>query len=258
MNVRPRSREVTDGPRRAPSRAYLRAVGMSDEDFDKAQVGVVSCWNEVTPCNLPLARLAAAAKSGVREAGAFPLEFVTIAVSDGIPMGHDGMRLSLVSREVIADSVETVMLAERFDGLVVVAGCDKSLPAMAMAAARLDVPAVFVYGGSILPGRLNDRDITIQDVFEGVGAYARGELDEQRLGELERSACPGEGSCGGMFSANTMACAMEALGLAVPGSASPPAVDRRRDEAARRSGALVPTLIVEGISARKVITRSAV
>ncbi|MDX1659167.1 MAG: dihydroxy-acid dehydratase [Nitriliruptorales bacterium] len=255
---RHRSRDVTDGFERAPARAMLRAVGMTDEDFDKPQVGVASSWNEVTPCNLPLDRLAKQAKEGVREAGGYPLEFVTVAVSDGIAMGHEGMRASLVSREVIADSVETVMHAERLDGMVTFAGCDKSLPGMVMAAVRLDVPSVFLYGGSILPGTHDGSDITIQTVFEAVGARGRGELSDEELGRIERNACPGQGSCGGMFTANTMASAIEAMGLALPGSASPPAVDPRRDEFARRSGDAVVRLLEQGISARDIVTREAI
>jgi len=252
-----RSREVTDGPERAPARSMLRAIGMGDDDWSKPQVGVASSWNEVTPCNLPLDRLAKQAKLGVREAGGFPIEFTTISVSDGISMGHEGMRASLVSREVIADSVETVMHAERLDGMVTLAGCDKSLPGMVMAAARLDVPSVFVYGGSILPGRLDGQDITIQDVFEAVGAHARGQIDDARLGAIERAACPSEGSCGGMFTANTMASAIEALGLSLLGSSSPAAPDPRRDEFAHRSGVAVVGLLERGISARSIITRKA-
>ena len=252
-----RSREVTEGFERAPARAMLRAVGMTDADWDRPQVGVASSWNEVTPCNMPLDRLAKRAKDGVRDAGGFPLEFTTIAVSDGISMGHEGMRASLVSREVIADSVETVMHAERLDGMVTLAGCDKSLPGMVMAAVRLDVPSAFVYAGSILPGRLGDRDITIQDVFEAVGARARGQIDDEELSAIERAACPSEGSCGGMFTANTMASAIEAMGLALLGSSSAPAPDPRRDDAARRSGAAVVRLLELGISARDIVTREA-
>jgi dihydroxy-acid dehydratase len=251
------SRDVTDGYERAPARAMLRAIGMGDDDWGKPQVGVASSWNEVTPCNLPLDRLAKQAKQGVRDAGGFPIEFVTIAVSDGIAMGHEGMRASLVSREVIADSVETVMHAERLDGMVTFAGCDKSLPGMVMAAVRLDVPSVFLYGGSILPGRLHGHDITIQDVFEAVGARGRGTIDDAELDAIERAACPTEGSCGGMFTANTMASAIEALGLALPGSASPSAPDPRRDEFARRSGEAVVRLLEAGISARRIVTREA-
>ena len=255
---KPRSRDVTDGDERAPARAMLRAVGMTDADWDKPQVAVASSWNEVTPCNLPLARLAQSVKTGVRGAGGFPLEFTTIAVSDGIAMGHEGMRASLVSREVIADSVELMVHAERLDAMVLLAGCDKSLPGMLMAAARLDLPAVFLYGGSILPGRLADGTaVTIQDVFEAVGACAVGAITRDRLGEIERAACPGEGSCGGMFTANTMAAAAEALGMALPGSASAPAVDDRRTALAVDSGRSVVELLDRGITARQVLTRSA-
>jgi dihydroxy-acid dehydratase len=224
-DAKPRSRDVTDGYERAPARAMLRAVGMSDDDFGKPQVGVGASWNEVTPCNLPLDRLAKNAKEGVFEAGGYPLEFNTIAVSDGIAMGHEGMRASLVSREVIADSVETVMHAERLDGMVLFAGCDKSIPAMAMAAVRMDLAAVVLYGGSIMPGQHDGQDITIQNVFEAVGARSRGTIDDEELGAIERAACPGEGACGGMFTANTMSSALEAMGLSLPGSASPPAID---------------------------------
>jgi dihydroxy-acid dehydratase len=252
-----RSRDVTEGFERAPARAMLRAVGMSDADWDRPQVGIASSWNEVTPCNMPLARLAQRAKDGVREAGGYPLEFTTIAVSDGISMGHEGMRASLVSREVIADSVETMMHAERMDGMVTLAGCDKSLPGMVMAAVRLDVPSVFVYAGSILPGRVGDRDVTIQDVFEAVGARGRGQIDDEQLAEIERAACPSEGSCGGMFTANTMASAIETLGLALLGSSSAPAPDPRRDVDAHRSGMAVVRLLELGVSARDIVTREA-
>jgi dihydroxy-acid dehydratase len=253
-----RSAEVTQGDERAPARAMLRAVGLTDDDWDKPQVGVASSWNEVTPCNLPLDRLAKDAKRGVRNAGGVPLEFTTIAVSDGISMGHEGMRASLVSREVIADSVELVVHAERLDATVLLAGCDKSLPGMLMAAARLDLPSVFLYGGSILPGHLADGTaVTIQDVFEAVGACALGKISRERLGEIERAACPTEGSCGGMFTANTMACAAEALGMALPGSAAPPAVDARRADFAERSGTAVVALVDQGITARRILTKSA-
>ena len=236
----------------------LRAVGLSDEDMGRPQVGVASSWNEVTPCNVPLQRLAASVKTGVRAAGGVPLEFGTIAVSDGISMGHEGMRASLVSREVIADSVELVVHAERLDGTVLLAGCDKSLPGMLMAAARLDLPAVFLYGGSILPGRLDDgTTVTIQDVFEAVGAHARGLIDDERLAAVERAACPGEGACGGMFTANTMASVGEALGMSLLGSASAPAPDGRRDDWARRSGEAVLGLLDSGTTARAVLTREA-
>jgi dihydroxy-acid dehydratase len=254
---KPRSREVTEGFERAPARAMLRAVGMTDDDWDRPQVAVASSWNEVTPCNLPLARLAKRAKEGVRRAGGFPLEFTTIAVSDGISMGHEGMRASLVSREVIADSVELMVHAERMDAMVLLAGCDKSLPGMLMAAGRLDLPAVFLYGGSILPGWLRGERVTIQEVFEAVGARARGRIDDAELSEIERAACPSEGSCGGMFTANTMASAAEALGMALPGSTSAPAPDSRRGEHAERSGEAVVRLLDLGITARAVLTREA-
>ncbi len=258
MAVRkPRSSDVTEGMERAPARAMLRAVGMGDEDFDKPQIGVASSWNEITPCNLSLDRLAKAAKEGVRQAGGFPMEFGTISVSDGISMGHEGMRASLVSREVIADSVETVMFAERLDGSVLLAGCDKSLPGMLMAAARLDLASVFLYAGSTLPGRLDERDLTIIDVFEGVGACARGLISRERLDAIERATCPGEGACGGMYTANTMASAAEALGMALPGSAAPPAVDRRRDAYAVASGEAVVRLVDAGTTARQIMTKEA-
>ncbi len=252
-----RSHEVTDGPARAPARAMLRAVGMTDADWDKPQVGVCSSWNELTPCNLPLRRLAEQAKEGVRAAGGFPLEFTTIAVSDGISMGHEGMRASLVSREVIADSVETVMHAERLDAMVTFAGCDKSLPGMLMAAARLDLPSVFVYGGSILPGQRNGVALDIVSVFEAVGACAAGTITEGELGEIERAACPTEGSCAGMFTANTMAVVAEALCMSLPASATPPAVDRRRDALARTSGEAVVALVRSGIRPRQILTKEA-
>ncbi|MDQ1746922.1 MAG: dihydroxy-acid dehydratase [Frankiaceae bacterium] len=256
-DLKPRSREVTDGFERAPARAMLRAVGFTDDDWDKPQIGVASSWNEITPCNLSLDRLAKAAKEGVREAGGMPLEFGTISVSDGISMGHEGMHASLVSREVIADSVETVMFAERLDGSVLLAGCDKSLPGMLMAAARLDLASVFLYAGSSLPGRYEDRDLTIVDMFEGVGACALGRLSAGELDAMERQTCPGEGACAGMFTANTMAAAAEALGMSLPGSASPMAVDRRRDDYAVRSGAAVVEMLRAGITAREVLTKPA-
>ncbi|HEY1733334.1 MAG TPA: dihydroxy-acid dehydratase, partial [Acidimicrobiales bacterium] len=255
--MKPRSYEVTEGPSKAPARAMLRAVGMTDDDWDKPQVGVASSWNEVTPCNLPLDRLAKRAKAGVRSAGGFPFEFVTIAVSDGISMGHEGMRASLVSREVIADSVETVMHAERFDALVTFAGCDKSLPGMLMAAARLNLPSVFLYGGSILPGRLGDRALDIVSVFEAVGAHAVDALSDEELSLIEHNACPTEGSCAGMFTANTMASVAEAIGMSLPGSSSPPAVDRRRDDLAYESGRAVVELLKAGIRPRQIMTKEA-
>jgi dihydroxy-acid dehydratase len=255
--MKPRSFEVTDGFERAPARAMLRAVGMTDDDWGKSQIGVASSWNEVTPCNMPLSRLAQRAKQGVRDAGGFPFEFNTIAVSDGISMGHEGMRASLVSREVIADSVETVMHAERFDGLVTFAGCDKSLPGMLMASARLNLPAVFVYGGSILPGQRNGVALDVVSVFEAVGACAAGTITETELGEIEMAACPTEGSCAGMFTANTMASIGEALGMSLPGSASAPAVDRRRDDFAYESGKAVLHLLEIDLRPRQIMTKEA-
>ncbi len=257
MNMKPRSGEVTDGIEKAGARAMLRAVGMTDDDWGKAQVGVASSWNEVTPCNMPLDRLAKRAKDGVRDAGGFPLEFVTIAISDGISMGHEGMRGSLPSREIIADSVECVMHTERLDALVTFAGCDKSLPGMLMAAARLNLPAVFLYGGTILPGRHKDRAIDIVDVFEGIGACAAGTISENELGEIEMEACPSIGSCAGMFTANTMASAAEALGMSLPGSSAAPAVDERRDVFAYESGRAVMGLLESGIRPRQILTKEA-
>jgi dihydroxy-acid dehydratase len=257
-DMKPRSHDVTDGFERAPARAMLRAIGMTDDDWDKPQVGVASSWNEVTPCNLSLDRLAHRAKAGVRAAGGFPIEFVTIAVSDGISMGHEGMRASLVSREVIADSVEIMMHAERFDAMVTFAGCDKSLPGMLMAAARLNLPSVFLYGGTILPGRgAHGEALDIVSVFEAVGARAAGTLTDEELALIERNACPTAGSCAGMFTANTMASVSEALGMALPGSASPPAVDRRRDDLAYESGRAVVRLLEQGLRPRQIMTKEA-
>jgi dihydroxy-acid dehydratase len=240
----------------------LRAVGMGDEDWEKPQIGVASSWNEVTPCNLSLDRLADAAKEGVHAAKGYPLEFGTISVSDGISMGHEGMHFSLVSREVIADSVETVMQAERLDGSVLLAGCDKSLPGMLMAAARLDLASVFLYAGTIAPGwvKLTDgteKEVTIIDAFEAVGACKAGTMSLEDLDRIERAICPGEGACGGMYTANTMACGAEAMGMSLPGSASPPSADRRRDTWAHRSGEAVVNLIAQGITARDIITKKA-
>ncbi|MCX6444734.1 MAG: dihydroxy-acid dehydratase [Actinobacteria bacterium] len=255
--MKPRSGVVTDGLERAPARGMLRAVGMGDEDWVKPQIGIASSWNEITPCNLSLDRLAKASKQGVIDAGGFPMQFGTISVSDGISMGHEGMHFSLVSREIIADSVETVMNAERFDGMVTFADCDKSLPGMMMAAARLDVASVFVYAGSTLPGNVDGQDVTIIDAFEAVGACARGLITRDRVDAIERAICPGEGACGGMFTANTMASIGEAIGLSLPGSAAPPAVDRRRDDYAIRSGAAVVELIRKGITTRDILTKKA-
>lgn len=256
-NMKPRSGVVTDGLERAPARGMLRAVGMGDEDWVKPQIGIASSWNEITPCNMSLDRLAKASKQGVLDAGGFPMQFGTISVSDGISMGHEGMHFSLVSREVIADSVETVMQAERFDGMVTFAGCDKSLPGMMMAAARLDVASVFVYAGSTLPGQVDGQDVTIIDAFEAVGACARGLITKDRVDQIERAICPGEGACGGMYTANTMAAIGEALGLSLPGSAAPPAVDRRRDTYAIKSGEAVVNLIRLGITTRQILTKKA-
>ncbi len=261
-SMKPRSHVVTDGIERAAARGMLRAVGMGDEDWEKPQIGVASSWNEVTPCNLSLDRLADAAKMGVHAAKGYPMEFGTISVSDGISMGHEGMHFSLVSREIIADSVETVMQADRLDGSVLLAGCDKSLPGMMMAAARLDLASVFLYAGSIAPGwvKLSDgteKQVTIIDAFEAVGACKAGKMSVEDLDRIERAICPGEGACGGMYTANTMASIGEALGLSLPGSASPPSADRRRDAWAHRSGEAVVNLIAKGITARMILTKKA-
>ena len=255
--MKPRSHEVTDGPSRAPARAMLRAIGMTEDDFSKAQVGVASSWNEVTPCNLPLDALAKRCKEGVRAAGGFPMEFNTIAVSDGISMGHEGMRASLVSREIIADSVEAVMHAERLDALVSFAGCDKSLPGMLMASARINLPSVFVYGGSIMPGEHAGRALDIVSVFEAVGAHAVGDIDDAELLAIEQAACPTIGSCAGMFTANTMASVGEALGMSLPGSASAAAVDGRRLDIAYASGTAVMQLLEAGIRPRAIMSHAA-
>jgi dihydroxy-acid dehydratase len=256
-NMKPRSGLVTDGMERAPARGMLRAVGMGDDDWVKPQIGIASSWNEITPCNLSLDRLAKAAKEGVFVAGGFPLQFGTISVSDGISMGHEGMHFSLVSREVIADSVETVMQAERLDGMVTFAGCDKSLPGMLMAAARINVASVLVYAGSTMPGQVDGKDVTIIDAFEAVGACARGLITREKVDEIERAICPGEGACGGMYTANTMASAAEALGMSLPGSAAPPAVDRRRDGYSRAAGEAVVEMIRRGITTRDILTKKA-
>ncbi len=262
VDIKPRSRQVTDGVEATASRGMLRAVGLGDEDFAKPQIGVASSWNEITPCNLSLDRLAKAAKNGVHAAGGYPLEFGTISVSDGISMGHEGMHFSLVSRDIIADSVETVMMAERLDGSVLLAGCDKSLPGMLMAAARLDLASVFLYAGSTMPGFVTledgtEKQVTIIDAFEGVGACARGLMSTEDLGRIERAICPGEGACGGMYTANTMASVAEAIGMSLPGSAAPPSADRRRDTFAVRSGEAVVNLLRLGITARQIMTKEA-
>ena len=257
VDVKPRSRDVTDGLQKAASRAMLRAVGLGDDDWEKPQIGIASAWNEVTPCNMSLRRLAEQSKVGVRAAGGVALEFGTITVSDGISMGHEGMRASLVSREVICDSVEVVVHAERFDGFIGLAGCDKSIPAMLMAAARLNLPSVFVYNGSTLPGVHKGKNIDITTVFEAIGACAAGTMTREEVDDIERAACPGEGACGGMFTANTMSSIAEALGMSLPGTASPPAIDARRDVDARRAGEAVVNLLRLGIYPRDIMTKKA-
>ena len=255
----PRSRLATEGRDRAPNRGMLRALGMGDDDFSKPQIGIASSFNQITPCNMSLREVAADVASGVREGGGFPMEFGTITVSDVISMGHEGMHFSLVSREVIADSVETVMEAERLDGMVTLAGCDKSIPAMLMAAARLDVASVLLYAGSLLPGHVRFTDgreetVNIVTAVEAVGANARGLMSDEDLDRIERAVCPTAGTCGGMYTANTMASAAEAMGMALPGSSSPPAVDARREVLARQSGEAVIEMIRQGITARDIIT----
>ena len=257
VDIKPRSRDVTDGMQKAPARAMLRAIGMTDDDWVKPQIGIANAWNEVTPCNMTLRKLAEFAKVGVRAAGGFPMEFGTITVSDGISMGHEGMRASLVSREVITDSVEVVMHGERLDGFIGLAGCDKSIPAMLMAAARLDLASVFVYNGSIMPGDHHGVATDITSVFEAVGACALGKITPEELDEIERGACPGEGACGGMFTANTMSSIAEAIGMSLPGTASPPAIDSRRDDDARRAGEAVVNMLRLGLTPRKIMTKKA-
>ncbi len=257
VSVKINSQEVSEGPAKAAARAMLRAVGLTDDDFSKPQIGLVSAGNEVTPCNVTGPALSEAAKVGVKAAGGVGLVFSTIAVSDGISMGHEGMRASLVSREVICDSVELVMHAERFDGMVTVAGCDKSLPGMLMAAARTNLPTVFLYGGSSLPGSYRGRDISIVDVFEGIGAHSEGKITDADLLEIEKSACPGAGSCAGMFTANTMAAVGEAIGMSLPGSATVPAIDPRLSDFAVSAGEAVMRLLVANIRPRQIMTRPA-
>jgi len=257
VDVKPRSRDVTDGLQKAASRAMLRAAGLGDDDWEKPQIGIASAWNEITPCNMSLRRLAEQSKVGVRAAGGVPMEFGTITVSDGISMGHEGMRASLVSREVICDSVEVVVHAERFDGFIGLAGCDKSIPAMLMAAARLNLPSVFVYNGSTMPGVHKGKNIDITTVFEAIGACAAGTMTREEVDEIERAACPGEGACGGMFTANSMSSIAEALGMSLPGTASPPAIDPRRDVDARRAGEAVVNLLRLGIYPRDIMTKKA-
>ena len=257
VDIKPRSRDVTDGIQKAAARAMLRAVGLTDDDWDKPQIGIASSWNEITPCNASIRRLTAAAKEGVRWSGGVPLEFGTITVSDGISMGHEGMRASLVSREIIADSVEAVMHGERLDGLVATGGCDKSMPGMMMAIARLDLPGVFVYNGSTLPGYLDGNALDITSVFEAIGACAAGKINEDELHAIESNACPGEGACGGMFTANTMSSIGEALGLSLPGSASAPAIDPRREADARRAGEAVVAMLKSGLRPHDILTKGA-
>ena len=257
VDIKPRSRDVTDGIQKAAARAMLRAVGLTDDDWQKPQVGIASSWNEITPCNLSLRRLAEAAKDGVQRSGGIGLEFGTITVSDGISMGHEGMRASLVSREIICDSVEAVIHAERLDGVVVLGGCDKSMPGMMMSIARLDLPGIFVYNGSTLPGYLNGKALDVTSVFEAIGACAAGTITEDELHAIESNACPGEGACGGMFTANTMSSIGEALGLSLPGSASPPAVDRRREDDARRAGEAVINMLKMGLRPHDILTKGA-
>ena len=251
------SDEITKGFRRAPARAMLRAVGLDDDDFTKPQMAVATSWNQVTPCNYHLDKLAVEAQKGVQEAGAVALIFNTIAVSDGIAMGHEGMRASLVSRENIADSYELVMHAERFDGAVTIAGCDKSLPGMLMGMARLDLPGCFLYGGTIMPGKFRGKDVNIQDVFEAVGAVARGTMTEEELLELEKEACPGAGSCGGMFTANTMATIGEAIGMAPIGSSSAPATHARRLEWSQEAGRIAVQAVEQELTPRRIMTKQA-
>jgi dihydroxy-acid dehydratase len=251
------SRHVTEGPSRAPHRSYYYAMGLEEADIKRPFVGVVSCWNEAAPCNISLMRQAQSAKAGVKEAGGTPREFCTITVTDGIAMGHQGMKSSLVSREVIADSIELTMRGHCYDAIVGIAGCDKSLPGIMMSMLRLNVPSVFMYGGSILPGKFKGHDVTVVDVFEGVGMHSAGKMSAEELHELECVACPSAGSCGGQFTANTMACVSEAIGLALPGSAGAPAPYESRDAYAVESGKAVMRLIADGIRPRDICTRKA-
>ncbi len=251
------SRHVTEGPTRAPHRSYYYAMGLKEHEIHRPFVGVVSCWNEAAPCNISLMRQAQSAKKGVDEAGGTPREFCTITVTDGIAMGHQGMKSSLVSREVIADSIELTMRGHSYDALVGIAGCDKSLPGIMMSMLRLNVPSVFMYGGSILPGRFKGRDVTVVDVFEGVGMHSAGKMSDAELHELECGACPSAGSCGGQFTANTMACVSEAIGIALPGSAGAPAPYESRDAFAVDSGRAVMRLLADGIRPRDICTRKA-
>ena len=251
------SRHVTEGPERAPHRSYYYAMGLTDEEIDRPFVGVASCWNEAAPCNIALMRQAQSAKRGVKEAGGTPREFCTITVTDGIAMGHEGMKSSLVSREVIADSVELTMRGHCYDALIGIAGCDKSLPGMMMSMLRLNVPSVFLYGGSIMPGKFKGKDVTVVDIFEGVGQHAAGKMSAEDLHDLECHACPGAGACGGQFTANTMACVAEAIGLALPYSSGPPAEILSRDDFALKAGQAVMQLIEKRLRPRDICTRKA-
>src|SRR3989442_11440584 len=255
VDTRTRSRAIVEGPDRAPARSYLYSIGLSDEDLRKPIVGVANTWIGTMPCNFHLRRLSAKVMEGIRAAGGTPLEYNTIAISDGITMGTEGMKTSLVSREVIADSIELVARGHLFDAVVGLSGCDKTIPGTVMALARLDVPSLMLYGGSIAPGRFQGRDVTIQDVFEAVGAHAAGNLDDEELSELERSACPGPGACGGQFTANTMATAFEVMGISPTGSAMVPAMDPRKDETAFEAGTLVMSLLESGLRPSDIITK---
>src|SRR5580693_3418597 len=251
------SRHVTVGPERAPHRAFLYSMGLTTEQINQPIVGVATTWNEAAPCNIALSRQAQAAKKGVAAAGGTPREFTTITVTDGIAMGHEGMKSSLVSREVIADSVELTMRGHCYDALVGLAGCDKSLPGMMMAMLRLNVPSVFLYGGSIMPGRFHNKDVTVVDVFEGVGQHSAGKMPDEELCALEKVACPGAGACGGQFTANTMACVAEAIGLALPYSSGPPAEILSRDDFALKAGEVVMDLLAKNLRPRDIATRKA-
>ena len=257
LNMKHRSREVTEGPHRAPARSYMWAMGLSQEDMDRPFVAIANLASDITPCNVHLDRFAQGAKEGVRQGEGTPFEFGTITVSDGISMGTEGMKASLVSREVIADSIEVVAFAERMDGLIAIAGCDKNMPGCMMAMARLNIPSIFIYGGTIMPGRFQGRDVNVQDVFEAVGAYAKNNMSLEDLRDLERRACPGEGSCAGLFTANTMSTAIEALGMSLPGDASIPAPDPRKLELSRQAGQTLMRLLAEDVRPRDILTRQA-
>ena len=252
-----RSDAIKKGASRAPARAMFKAMGLTDADLEKPLIGVANTWSEVTPCNVHLRDLAVHVKKGIRAAGGTPIEFNTITVSDGIAMGSEGMRASLVSREIVADSIELVVNGHMMDGVVALSGCDKTIPGTVMALVRLDLPSLMLYGGSIMPGRFRDKDVTIQDVFEAVGACAAGLITDKELRSLEDVACPGAGACGGQFTANTMSTAMTFLGISPMGANDIPAVDERKGPAAYRCGELVMKLVEDGTTARKIITRTA-